>query len=266
MTQTQATMAESNCKATIISMAVLAIAISSALHEGVGHGVTAWLRGDIPTELTSNHLSDLHPDRLVDSGGTLINLAAGTVAMFAAHHSARRANLRYFLWLVGCFNLMDGAGYFLFSGILGLGDWQGVIAGLPHYIAWRIGMSVFGAGLYLVVVKIIALQLQPFCADRTEYRSLYNNVGRLPYYAACAFYCLAGAFDPLGIQLFLLSTIPAAFGGNSGLMWADSLLPKISTSTGPPLTISRQPAWWIAATLLGLIYVLVLGRGIHFVQ
>jgi hypothetical protein len=259
-------MAQSNSKATIISMAVVAISISSALHEGVGHGLTAWLRGDIPTELTSNHLSDLHPDRLVDAGGTLVNLAAGIVAMSAAHIAAHRANLRYFLWLLGCFNLMDGAGYFLFSGILGLGDWQEVIVGLPHYIALRIGMSVLGAVLYLGVVKVIAQLLIPFCPNKTEYRSLYNTIGRLPYYSACAFYCLAGAFDPLGFPLFVLSTIPAAFGGNSGLMWAGSLLPKTSTGTGHPLTVSRQPAWWIAATVLVLAYILVLGRGVHFIQ
>lgn len=247
-------------------MAILAIAISSILHEGIGHGLTAWLRGDVPTELTSNHLSDLHPDRLVEAGGTLVNLGAGALAMLAARLRALRANHRYFLWLLGCFNLMDGAGYFLFSGILGLGDWQDVIAGLPHYILLRAGMSVFGAVLYFVVVRVIAQQLRPFCPDKTTHRSLYNTVGRLPYYSACAFYCIAGAFDPLGLQLLFLSTIPASFGGNSGLMWADSLLPKNSAATDNPLSVSREPGWWIAAAILGLVYVIVLGRGIHFVQ
>src|SRR5450631_2669664 len=103
-------MPEEHNKATIVSMAVVALGTAVLLHEGLGHGLTAWLRGDIPTELTSNHLSDLHPDRLVDAGGTLVNLAAGIVAMSAAHIAAHRANLRYFLWLLGCFNLMDGAG------------------------------------------------------------------------------------------------------------------------------------------------------------
>lgn len=275
-------MTERNSKLTIASMAVLAIAISSALHEGVGHGVTAWLRGDVPTELTSNHLSDMTPDRLVDAGGTIVNLIVGAVVMLAACRLGRRggearagddgageggtrhANLGYFLWLVGCINLMDGAGYFLFSGILGLGDWQEVLVGLPHYAALRVGMSIFGAALYFLVVKVIALVLEPFCPDRTRYRSLYNTVGRLPYYAACGFYCLAGAFDPLGLQMLFLSTIPAAFGGNSGLMWADSLLPKISDEGKIPLIVTRAPAWWVTAAVLGLGYIVILGRGVHF--
>jgi hypothetical protein len=249
-----------NSKLTIISMAILAIAASSLLHEGLGHGVTAYLRGDIPTLLTSNHLDDIRPDRLVDAGGTLVNLIAGALAMYVSTLATRHTNLRYFLWLLGCFNLMDGAGYFLFSGIIGVGDWEAVIAGLPHYLTLRIAMTLFGAVLYFLVVALMMRLLRPFCPDRTQHRSLYNTVGRLPYYAACAFYCLAGAFDPLSTKLLLISTIPAAFGGNSGLMWADSLLPAHSDQS--PLTVARSPAWGIAAIVIGLAYILTLGRGI----
>jgi hypothetical protein len=32
------------------------------------------------------------------------------------------------------------------------------------------------------------------------------------------------------------------------------------------LTVSRQPAWWIAAIILGFGYILFLGRGIHFAR
>jgi len=38
-------------------MAVLASAAATLLHEGVGHGLTAWLRGDIPTEHVTSHLN-----------------------------------------------------------------------------------------------------------------------------------------------------------------------------------------------------------------
>ena len=76
-----AAMPEKHSKATIVSMAVLAEATATLLHEGVGHGITAWLRGAVPTELTSNHLSTLYPDRWVDAGGTLVNLGAGALAL-----------------------------------------------------------------------------------------------------------------------------------------------------------------------------------------
>ena len=47
-------------------------------------------------------------------------------------------------------------------------------------------------------------------------------------------------------------------------MWADNLMPP-----GTPrqqLLVQRQPAWWIAAILLGAAYIIVLGRGIQFAR
>jgi hypothetical protein len=247
-------------KATIISMAVIASAMGTLLHEGVGHGVTAWLRGDIPTELTSNHLSSLRPDRWVDAGGTLVNLIAGAGALLASRKTGERANLRYFLWVLAAFNLLAGAGYFLFSGITGFGDWYEVIRGVPHQFVVRVGMTLFGAALYVFVVRLLAVSIRPFVKERRT----YNVVGRLPYYVAGLFSCAAGALDPLGIKLLLVSTIPAAFGGSSGLMWADALMPR-----GAPereLVVQKAPVWWIAAVVLGVSYVVLLGGGIRFAR
>jgi len=253
-------MSTQHSKATIISMAVVASGIATLLHEGVGHGVIAWLRGDVPTELTSNHLSTMRPDRWVDAGGTLVNLAVGAASLLGARWTAARANIRYFLWVLGALNLLPGAGYFLFSGIIGFGDWHEVIQGLPHPVALRIGMSVFGVGLYVLAVRLLAVLIRPFSPDRPT----YNIVGRLPYCAACLFSCAAGALDPLGLKLFLVSTVPAAFGGSSGLLWADSLMPRAAPEL--KLVVQRAPAWWIAAVILGICYLVFLGRGIQFSQ
>ncbi|HEY0264717.1 MAG TPA: hypothetical protein VGC07_09340 [Granulicella sp.] len=251
-------MPESHDKTTIISMAVISSGFATLLHEGLGHGVTAWLRADIVTELTSNHLSSVHPDKGVEAGGTLVNLAAGGASLLLSQAAGNRSNLRYFLWLFAALNLLPGAGYFLFSGIFGFGDWQKVIEGLPHQAAWRIGMSLFGATLYFAVVRLLAATVRPFVAGQRE----YNTVGRLPYYAACLFSCAAGVLDPLGWKLLLVSTIPAAFGGSSGLLWADSMMPEEKPKQ--QLFVRRSTSWWIAALLLGATYIIVLGRGIQF--
>src|SRR5271170_3822020 len=113
------------------------------------------------------------------------------------------------LWILGALNLLPGAGYFLFSGIFRFGDWNEVISGLPHHAALRIGMSALGAGLYVMVAWRIGVMVRPFVPDGPT----YNVVGRLPYFAACLFSCAAGALDPLGFKLLLVSTVPAAFGG-----------------------------------------------------
>ena len=132
---------------TIVSMAVIASALATLLHEGVGHGLTAFVRGDVPTQLTSNHLSSLRPDRLVQAAGTLVNLLAGVVSLLASSRMSGRASLRYFLWILAALNLLPGAGYFLFSGIFGFGDWNEVIRGLPYHAALRVGMAIGGAAL-----------------------------------------------------------------------------------------------------------------------
>jgi hypothetical protein len=251
-------MAPRHSKATIISMAVIASAIGTLLHEGIGHGVTAWLRGDVVTELTSNHLSLLRPDRWVDAGGTLANLIVGSGSLLASRKLEDRANLRYFFWILAAFNLLSGAGYFMFSGIFGFGDWYEVIQGLPHQFAVRAGMTVLGAGLYALVVRLLAVSVHPFVPDRPT----YNVVGRLPYYAAGIFSCLAGMLDPLGLKLLLVSTIPAAFGGSSGLIWANELMPRRAPDQS--LVVHRAPAWWIAAVVVGICYIVLLGRGVQF--
>jgi hypothetical protein len=56
-------MPDQHSKATIISMAIISTGLAVLLHEGVGHGVVAWMRGAVPTQLTSNHLSTLRQDR-----------------------------------------------------------------------------------------------------------------------------------------------------------------------------------------------------------
>jgi hypothetical protein len=244
---------------TIVSMAVIASALATLLHEGVGHGLTAFVRGDVPTELTSNHLSSLHPDRLVQAAGTLVNLLVGAMALLASSRVAMRTNLRYFLWILAALNLLPGAGYFLFSGIFGFGDWNEVIRDLPYHAALRIGMIIGGAALYVLAVRLLAIAITPFLVDRSS----YNTVGRMPYYAACVFSCAAGLLDPLGMRLLFVSTIPAAFGGSSGLMWADSLVPR-TRATGPTLFVQRDAVWWIAALLIGGAYIAVLGPGLRF--
>lgn len=251
-------MPNAHSKLTIIALSVLAAATASLLHEGLGHGVMAWLRGDVVTQLTSNHLDAVQDDKLVDAGGTLVNLIVGTLCLFATRAAGSRANLRYFLWILAALNLLQGAGYFLFSGVLGLGDWAQVIADLPHQALLRTAMAATGAMLYVVFLRYLVIELQPFAPRRAD----YNTAGRLPYYSACLFMCAAGALDPMGIKLLFLSTVPAFFGGLSGLLWGDFFLPRSAPTT--TLIVHRNWAVVVTAAILGLAFIAELGGGINF--
>jgi hypothetical protein len=113
--------------------------------------------------------------------------------------------------------------------------------------------------LYVVFLRWIVLEVRPFCPDRRT----YNTVARLPYLAACGFMCLAGAFDPLGLKLFLISTVPAFFGGLSGLLWGDVFL-RGAPAAAQTLVAQRSATIWIAAGVLGAAFVAIIGRGVEF--
>ncbi len=241
---------------TIASIAVITTVTAVMLHEGVGHGLTAYLRGDVPTMLTSNHLSDEVPDRLVSAGGTIVNLVVGAIA-FLAHRRARNHTLRYALWLFAAFNLMEGAGYFLFSGVFGFGDWESVIHDLPGYGAIRAGMAVFGLLAYGAVMWRLAVSVRDFAPDDLA-------LWILPYFAAAIVQCAAGALDPEGLKLFLLSTVPATFGGTSGLLWGRKY---IATVEGPrERVVGRVPALWVAAAIVAIVHIAIDGPGISLMR
>jgi hypothetical protein len=246
-------MASRHDKLTVASIAIIATTVTVMLHEGVGHGVTSWLRGDIPTELTSNHLSDMIPDKVVAAGGTIVNLIVGTLAYFA-HKRAQNSTWRWALWLFAAFNLMEGTGYFMFSGVFGIGDWQAVIDGIPGYWVVRVLMALVGVVSYTWVMSILARSVRDYAPDRFA-------LWTLPYLAAGAVQCAAGVFDPGGLQLYLMSTIPGTLGGTSGLIWGAKFLGD--NIPGPrDRVVGRVPAVWLLALAVAAWHIGVDGPGI----
>jgi hypothetical protein len=246
-------MASRHDRLTIASIAVVASVTTVMLHEGVGHGVTAWLRGDHPTLLTSNHLSADVPDKLVSAGGTLANLVAGALAWLAIRR-AEDSTLRYTLWLFSLLNLMVGAGYFLFSGVFGYGDWEAVIEDLPSYGVVRPLMAIGGGVLYALVVWRMSRAL------RRDYAPDPLALWLLPYVAGALVAVLAGWFDPAGSELFWRSTVPANFGGTSGLAWGHWYAGKIDVPG--ERVVARVPALWLLAATVALVHVAIDGPGI----
>jgi hypothetical protein len=56
--------------------------------------------------------------------------------------------------------------------------------------------------------------------------------------------------------------VPAAFGGSSGMLWLDNLMPP--GNPAQPLLVQRNPAWWIVAVLFAIAYIAIFGRGVNF--
>jgi len=248
---------------TICAISILAAILSNILHEGVGHGLIALLTGAKSGVLTTVAWSSEFDSRLVAAGGTLVNVVAGLMFWFALR-SSQNASLpmRYFLLISAAFNLFAGTGYFFFSGVTDFGDWAAVISGLaPHWL-WRVLLVVLGAVSYYAAVRVVGVGLRRYVGVPREQQRRLRKLTIVPYISAILLLSIAGLLNPLGIQLLWQSALPATAGGQSGLLWLQYYIPRGTGPNRTPEQVERNSGWIVAAGILALVYIVVLGRGI----
>jgi hypothetical protein len=252
---------------TIIAISVIAFALANFFHEGIGHGGACLMTGGHALVLSTVHFECSESNRLIAAGGTLMNLIAGFlcwIALRVVNPSRERGH--YFLWLLMTINLLQGAGYFLFSGFSNFGDWADVVQGLQPAWLWRTGLTFFGMASYVLVLWVALLELRVFLGDQDYRGGAAKDLTLLPYLAGGILSVIAGMFNPVGIILVGLSAAAASFGGTSGLAWmtqylGTKLVPKIP---GRGLTLHRSRGWLIAAALIAATFIGILGPSIRF--
>jgi hypothetical protein len=248
---------------TICAISIVAAILSNTLHEGVGHGLTALLTGAKSGILTTVAWSSAFDSRLVEAGGTLVNLAAALVFWWVLR-SAKNAvmPMRYFLLITCAFNLFSGTGYFFFSGVTNFGDWAAVISGLhPHWL-WRMLLVVGGAAAYYAAVRIVGVGLVRYVGVPRDQQKRMRKLTILPYFSAIVLLSLAGLLNPFGIQLLWQSALPATAGGQSGLLWLGYYIPRGTVPNRKSENLARSSIWIVVAAILTSVYVVVLGAGI----
>jgi hypothetical protein len=259
---------------TLVAIAVAAFALANLVHEGVGHGGTCLLAGGRALALSAIHfdgdLEGLDPaaGKWVAAGGTLANLALGLVA-WAALRAFRGASgpTRFFLWLSMTVNLLQAAGYWLFSGLGRIGDWAEVIDGWTPHWAFRLGLAALGGAAYGAVVLLSLRELSPLLGPGPGRWRRGVSLTVIPYLAGGILYVAAGLLNPVGPLLVLISAAAASFGGTSGLAWMAQLLRderRFPPHDGPALGIPRSVPWLVTGTAIALLFVGVLGPGVRF--
>jgi hypothetical protein len=254
---------------TVGSIGILAYMLGNVLHEGMGHGGACLLVGAKPLVLTSVHFECSLESRLVMAGGTLANLLAGAVFFVLGRLTDPRfPRLKYFFWISMTVNLFTGTGYFLFSGIGGIGDWGAFIQGLGPQWLWRIGLTIFGAVTYLLAARISLLELRPLIGSDKKQRYQYAvRLSTIPYFAGGILMCIAGTLNPKGMILILISAAASTFGGTSGLMWTTDWLNRgMLIPYGPPAEpMPIQKSWplIVAACAIAIAFIGVLGPGVR---
>jgi hypothetical protein len=263
---------------TIAAVAALTYALASVVHEGLGHGGACLIVGGIPRELSSMDFDcDLHglgatAENIVAAGGTIANLifGLGALALYRWIPVTSSPLGRFSLWLFAAVNLMQGTGYFLFSGIGGIGDWAVVVESLEPPWFWRGVLAVSGAGLYFVTTIYLFNALSPFTGvARPERYRRALGLATVSYIAGGALSLLAGFRNPAGLALVAISGAAASLGGTSGLAWGPQMLRGTPTaavdlpSTYPQVIARSWPVIAIAGAA-SVVFILILGHGVHF--
>jgi len=271
---------------TLIAIAALACIVQDVLHEGLGHGVIAWLSGAHKLTMSTVALQSDIETRLVAAGGTLVNILCGGIfwLMLRGRPERYAPAMRYFLVLAMAGNLFTGTGYFLFSGALDFGDWASVIRGLePHWL-WRVGLVTLGMVSYYASMRVVAAELNPFrrgshadaasdpATDPATGLRRIRNLTWTPYFTDGVLATAAGALNPAGLFYVIASALPSTLGANSGLLWLPRIMrrrlgPGRGTAVGPAVgAIGRSGAWIMIGAVVVLLYIFVLGRGITFTR
>jgi hypothetical protein len=254
---------------TIASVGIVAHMLTTILHEGAGHAGACLAVGGKAVLITTVNMECSIDHRLVTAGGTIVNFVAAALFFALGRATSTAAPIwKYFFWLAMTMNLFVATGYFLFSGIGGFGDWAEFIRGFTPQWAWRIGLALFGAAGYLVAVRFSLLEMRPLIgSDKARRYARAVRLTVLPYFAGGILACIAGALNPQGWILIVLSAAAASFGGSSGLLWMSQWLKGgwiPPGSAADPVPIARS--WsWVAVAVIGLaIFIGVVGPGLRF--
>ena len=249
---------------TLAAFGVLAYMISNVLHEGLGHGGVAWLSGARQITVTSTYMDAGFDTRWILAAGTLVNLGVGVLGLIALR-AMRRAglSLRLFVWVFTALNLLLGTGYFLFSGVGGIGDWAEWMKGLSPEWAWRVGFALLGTVSYGASAWLLARELAAILGLR---EARMRRMTWTIYFAGGLTACLAGVRNPMGWKLVLISAAASSLGGASGLLWIPSIAApaahKKQKKETAAVAIPRLPLLWAVAAVLLVEYVWWLGPGI----
>ncbi len=169
----------------------------------------------------------------------------------------------WFCWL--CF-AFSAAGYFLFSGVSGIGDLGpgegGGIGPLPWEWLWRVAFAVAGGIVYWKLVGGGIAALNGMIGQGLETRPARRKIAHGFYFTLCLSAVLASIPNPVGLVITLTSATAASFGGKAGMISIGFSAREGGETL--PFTIARNWLLIIAGILASGVFVAVLGPTLRF--
>jgi hypothetical protein len=242
---------------------VIAYAADDTVHEVIGHGLASLMLNIKILSISTVGLQTAESNRWVAAAGAIANVIAGTAALLFADRSASFGSWRYFLWIFGFINLMNGTGYLMASALLGGGDWAVVIAGLNPPMLWRVGMGLTGLALFAATVRwaasVMGRMVRQGAVDR-------NDLSRLTipaYLAGGVLFVVASVFNPVGPSLILGSGAGASLGLTFGLLLVPRILDDKTEQSPPRPSLQFSWGWLLAAIFVAAIFIGIFGPGVR---
>ena len=243
--------------------------MNTLIHEGIGHGATAALFGAQIIHVSSVDLSyDEHalsaiPNRIVAIAGPLANLMAGAIAIALSRRwTPANTATRYFLWLFGITNLLSFGGYAMALSFAPYGDIHQFVTQLAAPLVWKTGLTIVGLAASFMALFVGIRTLGPWIADPTDRRRRVLALTLVPYLTMGMLATSAGALNPDGPILILLSAGSASFGGNAFIAWMPAWIRRVKIPVAEPLGVARSVPWLLTAAVAVLFLYIGLAPGL----
>lgn len=253
---------------TLIGLVLLLSPLLTMAHELLGHAVTCVASGHRPSELGAYYVecpgTGPVARRLVAVAGTTVDIVVAALA-YLAWRTVRTPLLRLALWITFTVKAMVAAGYWLFSGVLGLGDWSpvgdGGLAPLPYPWLWRFALTAAGLAAYIGTIRLANRSIDEMLGGGATARATRVRMAMTIYWIGGAGALLVSLFNPHGLVITLISAVASTFGGTAGLF---NVAYRPTPAIPPrPMSIGRHPALLIAGAAVMAAFAAVLGPTVY---
>jgi len=256
---------------TLVFLSAFSAILATALHEHGGHALACFAQGGKLLELGAFYIDCQYESvttmgyRFVAFAGPFASFLAGVIGMFFFNRTDRQnAPMKFFLWHFATVNLMIATGYFMFSGVIGIGDFgldqYGVFyQAQPEWLV-RVGLTVIGMAAYFGVVFFSMRKMDSFIGGEGQERvNRAQMLSLIAWIAGGVAAILIGFLNPHGIIIVLISSVASCVGGTSGLAWMMQMLNRKKVTGEAPFVLERNWAWIGVSAAFLVVYAAVLG-------
>lgn len=242
-------------------------------HEIGGHAAVCAIQGGHVTTIGAFYVEC---DGLSGQGNILVACAGvGVNVLFAiaAYFCWRRAVrgdvsdlIQIILWLVWVSEAFVASGYFLFSGVSGVGDLGvgegGNLSNLELTLPVQIFEISIGLVSYILLVRAANRALNVMIGNGPGTRPIRRIIANGYYVSAGAAAVLVGLLNPVGIVITVMSAAASSFGGLAGFISIGYAAGRDGKAV--PILIRRNLALVGAGVAASVAFALILGPSLHF--